>query len=144
EIHAWGARDFAFICSSRFEEYTGEVLGSPGCQPVHVRCIALPEHAFYAREMVRYCCEAIPIYSHWFGPYPYPEFTVVESYFAWSGNECAGLVMIDYRQFDLPHLARGYIEYLISHELCHQWWYNLIGTNGYCETFMDESMATYF
>jgi Peptidase family M1 domain len=144
EIHAWGARDFAFLCSSRFAEFTGEAVGTPESPPVHVRCLAFPEHAYYAREMVRYVCEAIPVYQRWFGPYPYPEFTVVESYFAWNGNECGGLVMIDERQFGLPHLARGYIEYLVSHELCHQWWYNLIGTNGYCETFMDESMATYF
>src|SRR5262249_2964925 len=33
---------------------------------------------------------------------------------------------------------------LLSHEVCHQWWYNVVGTNGYCETFMDEGLATYF
>ena len=52
--------------------------------------------------------------------------------------------MIDERVFDMPHLARGYVEYLVSHETCHQWWYNLVGTNGYAETFMDEGAATYF
>src|SRR6185436_2631634 len=44
----------------------------------------------------------------------------------------------------MPHLAGGYVDYLVSHETCHQWWYNLVGTNGYCETFMDEAMANYF
>jgi hypothetical protein len=68
----------------------------------------------------------------------------VESFFGWNGNECAGLVMIDERVFTMPHLAVGYVEYLVSHETCHQWWYNLIGTNGYAETFMDEGAATYF
>ena len=52
--------------------------------------------------------------------------------------------MIDERVFGMPHLARGYVEYLVSHETCHQWWYNLVGTNGYAETFMDEGAATYF
>ena len=87
---------------------------------------------------------AIPVYSQWFGNFPYPQFTVVESFFGWNGNECAGLVMIDERVFGMPHLGRGYVEYLVSHETCHQWWYNLVGTNGYAEPFMDEGAAAYF
>jgi hypothetical protein len=52
--------------------------------------------------------------------------------------------MIDARIFAMPHFAHGLAEYLISHETCHQWWYNVVGTNGYCETWMDEGLATYF
>src|SRR5262249_33080343 len=82
--------------------------------------------------------------SRCIGPYPYPEFRISEAYFAWNGNECAGLVMIDERVFALPHVAQNFVESLVSHELCHQWWYNVIGTNGYCETWTDEAMATHF
>jgi hypothetical protein len=138
EIGVACARDFAFLCSDRFCEFTGQTNG------IQVRCVAFPEHKHYAKEMVRIACEAIPVYSHWFGPYPYPEFTIVESYFGWNGNECSGLIMIDERVFDMPHLACGFVDYLVSHEVCHQWWYNTVGTNGYCETWMDEGMATYF
>ena len=53
-----------------------------------IKCLALPEHEFYAKEMVRIAAECIPVYSRWFGPYPYPQFTIAESYFAWNGNEC--------------------------------------------------------
>jgi hypothetical protein len=94
--------------------------------------------------MVRAICEAIPVYTQWFGPFPYPQFTIAESYFGWNGNECGGLVMIDERVFGMPHLAGPFVEYLVSHEVCHQWWYNAVGTNGYCETWMDEALATYF
>jgi hypothetical protein len=132
------ARDFAVFCSDRYHEYVGYA------GPVKVRCVAFPEHEFYAREMVRIACEAIPVYSKWFGDFPYPEFTIVESYFGWNGNECGGLVMIDERIFDMPHLAVGFVDSLVSHEICHQWWYNAVGTNGYCETWMDEGLATYF
>ena len=132
------ARDFAFLCSPRYCEYAGQIGA------VKVRCMAFPEHEHYAREIVRHASEAIEVYSRWFGPYPYPEFTVVESYFGWNGNECAGLVMIDERVFALPHLAGGFVDSLISHETCHQWWYNVVGTNGYAETWMDEALATYF
>jgi hypothetical protein len=137
-LFAPAARDFALVCCARYQETVAQVGA------VRVRCLAFPEHDHYAAEMVRAACEALPVYERWFGPYPYPEFTIVESYFGWLGNECAGLVMIDERVFAAPHIAGGYVEYLISHELCHQWWYNVIGTNGYCETWLDEGLATYF
>lgn len=131
-------RDFSLIASARFQEYTG------AAGKVNVRVLALPEHEWYAREIVKIVAEALPVYEKWFGAYPYPQFTVVESFFGWNGNECGSMVMIDERMFGMPHMARAYIDYLVSHELCHQWWYNVVGTNGYAETWMDEGLATYF
>jgi hypothetical protein len=113
-------------------------------RPIRIRVLAFPEHEHYGREMIRIAAEALLNYSKWFGPYPWPEFTIAESFFGWNGNECSTLVMIDERVFNLPHLAGAFVDSLVSHEICHQWWYNLIGTNGYCETWMDEGMATYF
>ncbi len=131
-------RDFALIASARFQEWTSEADG------VKIRCLALPEHAFHARSMVDAVAEAMPLYNKWFGRYPYPQFTVVESSIGWAGNECGGLVMIDDRMFNMPHVAKSYPIYLVQHELAHQWWYNVVGTNGYAETWMDEGLATYF
>ena len=136
-------RDFALICSARYKEFRGEAR-LPDGRCVALKCLAFPEHEHYATEMLKMVGEAIPVFSRWFGHFPYPQFTIAESIFGWNGNECAGLVMIDERVFGMPHLARGYVEYLVSHETCHQWWYNLVGTNGYCEPFMDEGAATYF
>jgi hypothetical protein len=131
-------RDFALLCSADFQEFYGLADGT------QVRVLALPGHEWYGQEMVKIACEAIPIYNVWFGRYPYPQFTVVESYFGWNGNECGGLVMIDQRICGLPHIARNYVDALLTHEICHQWWYNLVGTNGYAETWMDEGLATHF
>jgi hypothetical protein len=144
DIAANGVRDFALLCSAKYEVYEEHLVAKPGVPPVHVRVLAFPRHEYYAKEMVRIAREAITVYSRWFGPYPYPDFTIAEAFFGWNGNECGGLVMIDERVFGMPHLAGGYVDYLVSHEICHQWWYNVVGTNGYCETWMDEGLATYF
>ncbi len=124
----------------------GRGVGGEGEMPqgVRIHVFAFPEHEHFAREMVRIATEAIAAYSKWFGPYPWPDFTIAESFFGWNGNECSTLVMIDERIFNMPHLAVCYVDSLVSHEICHQWWYNLVGTNGYCETWMDEGLATYF
>src|SRR5262245_7201419 len=143
-ITAIGVRDFALLCSARYQEFTGQTEVGRGLPPVRVRVLAFPEHEHYAQEMVRIACEVIPVYSRWFGPYPYPDFTITEAFFGWNGNECSTLIMIDERVFSMPKLAGCYVEYLVAHETCHQWWYNLVGTNGYCETWMDEALATYF
>ena len=143
ELHEFVGRDLAVLCSARYQEFKAETK-LPDGKTVALRCLAFAEHEWYAREILTIVAEALPVYSQWFGSFPYDTFTVAESYFGWNGNECAGLVMIDERVFAMPHLARGYVEYLVSHETCHQWWYNLVGTNGYSEPFMDEASAAYF
>jgi hypothetical protein len=134
-------RDFALLTSSRYQEFSSEADNAG--QKVKVKCLAFPEHEHYARSLIYHAGRAIENYSKWFGPYPYPEFTIAESYFGWNGNELSGLVMIDERVFGMPHLADGYLQYLISHETCHQWFYNVVGTDGYRETFMDEAIVTH-
>ncbi len=131
-------RDFTLTASNRYREYCGEADGTA------VRVVALPEHEWYAKEMVKIAQECIPVYNRWFGPMPCKHFTIAESFFPWNGNECGALVLIDHRVFMMPHLARGYVDYLVSHEILHQWWYNAVGTDGYRETWMDEGVATYF
>lgn len=132
------ARDFAIVCSDNFQEFTGQ------CDDIKIRCLAAPKNEHYARFMVESAREALSTYSRWFGPYPYRQFTIVESYFGWNSNECSGLIMIDSRIFGMPHLAKQFVDYLVAQATCHQWWYNVVGTHGYSETWMDEGLATYF
>ena len=132
------------LCSAKYKFYEGQVNAGPGGAPVKIRIAAFEEHEFYAKHMIRIATDSLTAYSKWLGPYPWPEFTIAASFFGWNGNECSTLVMIDERVFSMPQIAVAYVEYLVSHEICHQWWYNLVGTNGYCETWMDEAMANYF
>src|SRR5262249_4939269 len=81
DLQAIGVREFTFICSARYRVFEGEAKAGPGGSPVRVRIVALPEHEFYAKEMVRIACEALNAYALWFGAYPWPEFTIAESYF---------------------------------------------------------------
>ena len=138
DVSAPGVRDFSLTCSACYQEFTGQV------GPVRLHCFALPGHEFYAQQMIRISSEAFAAYQQWFGPYPYADFTICESYFGWNGNQCGGLVMIDSRIFGMPHHACNFVDELVSHEVCHQWWFNVVGVNGYAETWMDEGLAVYF
>ena len=144
-VQAQGVRDFAFLCSAEYKEFDTVLEPRVGVNhPIRVHVLALPQHEHYAQKTLQIACDALTMYGKWFGPYPYDDFTVAESFFGWNGDQCGMLVMIDERVFGLPHLAGGFVDYLISHEICHQWWYNVVGVNGYAEAFMDEGLATYF
>ena len=59
-IAALGVRDFAFLCSCRYEDFSGEAAAcGKGGTPVRVHILAFPEHAHYARAMLalpaRFC-----------------------------------------------------------------------------------------
>jgi hypothetical protein len=132
------AREFAIVCSHRFVEFCRQA------DRARVRVLAYPEHEYLAKKALDTACEVIPLFNRWFGTYPYDEFEIVESHFPWNGNECSGLIMIDERVFSMPTLGEVYVDHLVSHETLHQWWYNVVGTNGYCETFMDESVVSFY
>lgn len=137
-IRANPARDFALVCSNRFQTWerpAGSTL---------VRVHGLPEHAANAEKALEYACEVIPLYEKWFGPYCDTEFEIAPSFFGWNGNECSGLVLLDDRVMRLPATGRRYLDHLVTHETCHQWWWNVVGTNGYAETFMDEGLVNCF
>lgn len=132
------ARDFALVCSDRFLEQTAQV------GHVRVRVLTFPEYRHMAGLALQFASEVIPVYSRWFGVYPYDEFDIVQSHFPWNGNECSGMIMIDERVFAVPSIGATYVDHLITHETLHQWWYNVVGTNGYSETWMDEAVVSFY
>lgn len=136
-IKGSGLRDFALVTSKRFEVHEAHVRG------VHVRVVSFPEHRFYARLSLDTAVECLAQYGDWFGPYPHPTYTIAESYFGWNGNETAGMVLIDERVFDAPHVGHIYVDHLVSHETLHQWWYATVGTDGFRETFIDEGLVSF-
>ncbi len=138
-IVAHPARDFSLVCSDRFKAWERTVDG------VRVRVTAFPENEANANLVLDYACEVVPLYQQWFGPYPCGnELELTTAFFGWNGNECSGLVWLDDRVMRAPDAARLYLDHLVTHETCHQWWWNAVGTDGYAETFMDEGLVNCF
>ncbi len=137
-IEAHPARDFALVCSDRFTTLGRQV----GSTRVRVHCFA--ENRENAERMLNTACEVIPLYERWFGPYYDDEFEIAPAFFGWNGNECSGLVLIDDRVMRLPAAGGRYLDHLITHETCHQWFWNVVGSDGYAETFMDEGLVNGF
>ncbi len=141
-VEARGPRDFSLAVSPRFRFLETHAERGEGLAPVKVRLAVLPGHEPIGQQILEHAATAISTYSRWLGPYPWDEFTLAESFFGWNGNEAGSMVFVDQRVFTLPQLAGGFVEYLILHETCHQWWYNAVGTDGFREPFLDEGLAT--
>lgn len=138
KIEGRGLRDFSITASERLEVQEAIVNG------IKLQVYSFPEHRFYADYAMQWAAECLEQYESWFGPYPHPEFKICETYLGWNGNESSGILHIDERVFDSPHAAVPYVDGLISHEICHQWWYSTVGTDGFREPWMDEGPVSYF
>jgi len=110
---------------------------------------------------------ALHIFEKRFGRYPWSDLDVVEAPLVGGagGVEFTGLIAIAgmlYRPFEssdpimrlLPALGvditgqvsallDSTLEFTTAHEVAHQWWYGLVGTDSRLHPFVDESLAQY-
>jgi aminopeptidase N len=98
------------------------------------------------RELFKKTPAMIAAFSKVFGyPYPYPKYaqsTVFD--FTFGGMENTGATTLTVRALQTPEEALDQTyETLISHELAHQWWGDLVTCRDWSEGWLNEGFATY-
>ena len=73
-----------------------------------------------------------------YGKYPYKTLSVCEANFVHGGMEYPNIVLISDDLAD----SDTYIN-VVVHELCHQWWYGVVGNNQYTYGFLDEGLTDF-
>jgi aminopeptidase N len=91
-----------------------------------------------AADALRTACDAIKTFSAAFMKYPYKQLTVVQTDFLHGGMEYGELVYISSNITDT--IERDYV---IAHEIAHQWWYGIVGNNQSATAWIDEGLAEY-
>ena len=87
--------------------------------------------------------QAIETFSAQFAPYPHQTLAIVQTDLH-DGMEYDGLVFLAtdfYSQYTGG--SRGNLATIGVHEIAHQWWYGLVGSDYAIEPWLDEAMATY-
>ncbi|GAW93124.1 M1 family metallopeptidase [Calderihabitans maritimus] len=126
-------RDFALVISSDFVVARRQVDG------VVVYAYS-PEGFNHVRRLVNTAVDVLQYYAAVFGPYPYPSLAVAEtSLYPLQGMEYPGLVMISSREVITPKR----LQWILAHEIAHQWWYGAVGNDQLQEPWIDEGLATY-
>ncbi len=75
------------------------------------------------------------------GNYPYSTLTIAQADMAYAGMEYPNLLMV---QRELYLAGRELeLELTIAHEIIHQWFYGLVGSDQYNAPWLDESLTSY-
>jgi aminopeptidase N len=136
------ARDFFVAASADYvkeSRQVGETL---------LNAYALPGEKAAQRIALDTAEKALGIFSKRFGPYPYTEFDVAASPMLALGIEYPGTVGVSETIYEPGYKpkagsAETILESTVAHEVAHQWFYNLVGSDQIDEPWLDEALAQY-
>lgn len=132
-----GARTFALSASEGYL-VTESAVGS-----VVIRSYYFAGHEGAGERIASAAAQALAIFQAKFGPYPYPSLSIVATEVP-DGREFDGLVFLSTKFYD--EYEGGVRNNLVSigvHEIAHQWWFGLVGSDQALEPWLDEALATY-
>ena len=115
--------------------------GAAGDQMVY--SYYFPGNETAGRAALDAATRALELFTELYGPYPYPAYRLCETDFA-GGLEFSGLTFLGsifYDQYD--GTARTSLTSLTAHEVSHQWFYGLVGSDQVSEPWLDEALAQY-
>jgi hypothetical protein len=136
--HAEDVHDFAWTTSPEFVEFTGKT------QDVDIRVLMQPDHADQGVRHLEAAKTAVEYFQNWYGDYPFPNLTVVDprrGAFGTGGMEYPTLITAE-TFYGLPEGVR-LVEVVIAHEFGHNYWYHLLASNEFEESWLDEGINTY-
>ena len=141
DLHHYGAdavHDFAWTAWREFRERDDTING------IQVRTLFPPGGASVAARAVASLVWSMPDFRARFGPYPYPNLTVVlppRQAHGVGGMEYPTLITIDGEWLE-PRSERQ-IEWVTVHEYAHQYFYGLLASDEWSWPFLDEGFADY-
>ncbi len=130
---AGAVRDFALAVSGRFDRLSRNVGGTT------VNVYHLPGSKRRAESVLDLASKSLVRFSKLYGAYPYREFDVVDaSLLTLSGTEYSSFAFTT-----LSDAPGSLLKNMTPHQVAHQWWNTLVGSNQFEEPWLDESLATY-
>jgi aminopeptidase N len=137
------ARDFAMHASALYRVRTAVVRDNAHGDVV-IYSYYLPQHERAGENALKYAADALKTYERRFGLYPYRELKVFETTTVAGGIEYPMLAGVTDTNYDLETNSGGsYFEWLVAHEVAHQWWYNMVGSNPITAPWLDEALTQY-
>jgi Peptidase family M1 domain len=163
-VTAAAVRDFAFVATEEPASKSRDVSGVTVTSHFRPGDHVAGEHALDAGA------SALLDFERHFGPYPYPKLEIAEAAIVGGagGVEFSGLVTIAsmfYRPMEgggakagsdegllgglglggdaLTGMTDSMLEFVVAHEVAHQYWHGLVGSDSRDHPFVDEALAQY-
>ena len=92
--------------------------------------------------------QALEVYGRLFGDYLYDELDLIQIPLGGGagGVEFPGILYIGADYYDDTPEDEGapdFLEFVVAHEVGHQWWYGAVGNDQYRHAFLDEGLTNY-
>ena len=129
--------DFAWFADKRFEVLKGEVVLPHSGRKVTTWAMFVTHHHQLWADALEYLHDGTYYYSLWNGDYPYNNVTAVDGTIsAGGGMEYPNITVIGNAS------SKEELEVVIVHEVGHNWFYGLLGSNERDHAWMDEGLNT--
>lgn len=130
--------DFAWFADKRYLVLKGEVELPISKRKVETWALFTTDDADLWEKSIEYLNDATYYYSLWNGEYPYNHVTAVDGTIsAGGGMEYPNITVIGSSGSD-----KG-LEVVIMHEVGHNWFYGILGSNERVHAWMDEGINSY-
>jgi len=130
--------DFAWFAGKKYAVIKSSVELPESGSIVDLYAMYDPEDYDVWRNIGEFMHDAVYYYSEWIGDYPYDVLTVVD------GGLGAGAGM-EYPMITvLKAQSEFFLEMVTMHEIGHNWFYGILGTNERLYPWMDEGINSYF
>ncbi len=129
--------DFAWFADKRFKVLKGEVALPHSGRKVTTWAMFVPHNTLYWQNAIEYLNDGTYYYSKWNGDYPYNNVTAIDGTIsAGGGMEYPNITVIGNVSSKME------LEIVIVHEVGHNWFYGILGTNERVHGWMDEGINT--
>ncbi len=130
--------DFAWFADKKWLVQKGELSLSDSTRDVKLWSFYLPKNAEMWKNSIEYLHDSGYWYSRYYGDYPYNHITAVDGDLsAGGGMEYPNITVIA----SMP--SKHMLEMVIMHEVGHNWFYGILGSNERYHTWMDEGLNQY-
>ena len=140
QFKADSVHDFAWFADKDFV-IRYDTLGLDEDRIIDVFSFSQPDGNKQWSNSIEFIEDAVRHYSGWIGDYPYPTVAAVE------GPRNASSGGMEYPMITLitsPGAGRESLDAVITHEVGHNWFYSILGSNERRDPWMDEGLNTYF
>lgn len=131
------ARTFAISISPYYQTVEREIDG------ISVTAYAFEEYDEQNSAVLQNAAEALALFTEKYGRLPIKSVSIVQADFL-DGMEYNGLYFLSKGFYDLyDGTVKGYLTLIAVHEMAHQWWFSVVGSDQALEPWLDEGLATF-
>ncbi|MBK8499583.1 MAG: M1 family metallopeptidase [Flavobacteriales bacterium] len=130
--------DFGWFADKRFIVRKSSVALPATGRDVTTWVMYTPKNALTWEGAVEYVNESVRLYSKWVGDYPYTAATAIDGTISAGGG-------MEYRMITIIGNmdSKESLDNVIAHEVGHNWFYGILGSNERDHAWMDEGMNSF-